>query len=79
MCVHMNDEDTATSETYSKDKNEDKKELPTLPAETSIDDSSKSAKEKKVVVVKPGEADIKISDTLDRSEEVKREDDNVGQ
>jgi hypothetical protein len=75
----MNDEDTATSETYSKDKNEDKKELPTLPAETSIEDSTKSAKEKKVVVVKPGEPDVKISDTLDRSEEVKREDDNVGQ
>ena len=63
----MNDEDTATSETYSKDKNEDKKELPTLPAETSIDNSSKSEKEKKVVVVKPGAHDVKISDTLDRS------------
>ena len=75
----MNDEDTATSETYSKDKNEDKKELPTLPAETSIEDSTKSAKEKKVVVVKPGEPDVKISDALDRSEEVKREDDTMCQ
>ena len=79
----MNDKDTATtSETYSKGKNEDKKELPTtLPAETSIENSTKSAKEKKVVVVKPGEPDVKISDTLERSEEVKKredDDDNIG-
>ena len=68
----MNDEETS-----SKDKNEDKKqELATLPAETSIEDSTK---EKKVVVVKPGESDVKISNTSDFSEEVKREDDNIGQ
>jgi hypothetical protein len=72
----MNDEDTATSETSSKDKNEDKKDLPTLPAETSIEDSTNSAKEKKVVVVKPEEPNVKISDTRDRSEEAKTEDDN---
>jgi hypothetical protein len=60
-----------------EDKNEDKKqELVTLPAETSIEDSTK---EKKVVVVKPGESDVKISNTSDFSEEVKREDDNIGQ
>ncbi|HJT47360.1 MAG TPA: hypothetical protein VJ729_04200 [Nitrososphaeraceae archaeon] len=60
-----------------EDKNEDKKqELATLPAETSIEDSTK---EKKVVVVKPGESDVKISNTSDFSEEVKREDDNIGQ
>jgi hypothetical protein len=56
----MNDEDTATSKISSKGKNEDKKDLPTLPAETSIEDSTNSAKEKKVVVVKPGEPDVKI-------------------
>ena len=56
MVEHMNDED----------KNEDKKqELATLPAETSIEDSTK---EKKVVVVKPGEPDVKISNTSDFSE-----------
>jgi hypothetical protein len=67
MVEHMNDED----------KNEDKKqELATLPAESSIEDSTK---EKKVVVVKPGEPDVKISNTSDLSEEVKREDDNIGQ
>jgi hypothetical protein len=59
----MNDEDTATSGTSSKDKNEDKKDLPTLPAETSIEDSTNSAKEKKVVVVKPGEPDVEIRGT----------------
>jgi hypothetical protein len=69
----MNDENIAASETSSK--NEDKKDLPTLPAETSIDDSSNSAKEKKVVVVKPGEPDVKISEAQDQSEEAKREDD----
>jgi hypothetical protein len=64
-------------ETSSKDKNEDKKqELATLPAETSIEDSTK---EKKVVVVKPGDPDVKISDKSELSEEVKREDDNIGQ
>ncbi len=61
----MNDENTATSETSSTGKNEDKKELPTLPVGTSIEDSTK---EKKVVVVKPGEPDVKISDTSDRSQ-----------
>ena len=71
----MNDEDTATSKT-SKDKNEEKKDLPTLPAETSIEDSTNSAKEKKVVVVKPGEPDVKISEEQDQSEEPEREDDN---
>ena len=72
----MNDEDTATSETSSKGKNEDKKDLPTLPADTSIEDSTNSAKDKKVVVVKPGESDIKISGAHDQSEEAKREDGN---
>jgi len=64
----MSDEEPGHSETSSETKKEDKKEnLPTLPAETSIDDPSKSTKEKKVVVVKPGEPDVKISETLDRS------------
>ena len=72
----MNDNDTATTETSSKDKNKDKKELPTLHAETSIEDSTKSVKEKKVVVVKPEEPDVKISKAQDQSEEAKREDDN---
>jgi hypothetical protein len=67
----MIDEDTSTSETSSKDKNEDKKDLPTLPAETSIEDSTNSAKEKKIVVVKPGEPDVKISETQDQSVEAK--------
>jgi hypothetical protein len=69
----MNDENTATSERSSKDKNGDKKELPTLPAETSIEDT----KEKKVVVVKPGEPDVKISDTSDHSQKVKEDDNNL--
>jgi hypothetical protein len=43
----MNNEDTATSETSPKGKNEHEKELPTLHAETSIKESSRSAKEKK--------------------------------
>jgi hypothetical protein len=73
----MNDNDTATTETSSKDKNKDKKELPTLHAETSIEDSTKSVKEKKVVVVKPEEPDVKISDTRDRSEEIKVDDNNI--
>jgi hypothetical protein len=60
----MSDEEPGHAETSSEDKRED---LPTLPAETSIDDSSKSAKEKKVVVVKPGESDVKISDRQDDS------------
>ena len=72
----MNDEYTATSETSSKGKNEDKKDLPTLPEDTSIEDSTNSAKDKKVVVVKPGESDIKISGAQDQSEEAKREDNN---
>lgn len=69
----MNDENTATSERSSKDKNEDKKELPTLPAETSIEDTT----EKKVVVVKPREPDVKISDTSDHSQKVKEDDNNL--
>jgi hypothetical protein len=57
-----------------------KKDLPTLPAETSIEDSTKLDREKKVVVVvKSGEPDVKISDAQDQSEETKREDDNIGQ
>jgi hypothetical protein len=74
----MNDENTATFETSSKDKNEDKKELPTLPAETSIEDSTKE-KEKKVVVVKPGEPNVKISDTSDHSQEAKGDDNKLDQ
>lgn len=75
----MNDENTTTSETSSKEKHEDKKDLPTLPAETSIEDSTKLDREKKVVVVKSGEPDVKISYAQDQSEETKREDDNIGQ
>ena len=74
----MNDESTRTSEASSKEKNEDKKDLPTLPAETSIEDSAKSDREKKVVVIKPTKPDVKISDTPNHSE-VKKEDDNIGQ
>jgi hypothetical protein len=74
----MNDENTTTSETSSKEKHEDNKDLPTLPAETSIEDSTKLDREKKVVV-KSGEPDVKISDAQDQSEETKREDDNIGQ
>jgi hypothetical protein len=69
----MNDETTTTSsKVASKDKEE---ELPTVPAETSIEDSTKADKEKKVVVVKPGEPGVKISEAQDQSEEAKREDD----
>ena len=75
----MNDESTRTSEASSKEKNEEKKDLPTLPAETSIEDSTKSDREKKVVVIKPTKPDAKISDTPSHSEEVKKEDDNIGQ
>jgi hypothetical protein len=75
----MNDENTTTSETSSKEKHEDKKDLQTLPAETSIEDSTKLDREKKVVVVKSGEPDVKISDAQDQSEEIKREDDNIDQ
>jgi hypothetical protein len=67
----MNDESTRTSEASSKEKNEDKKDLPTLPAETSIEDSTKSDREKKVVVIKPTKPDVKISDTPNHSDEVK--------
>jgi hypothetical protein len=70
----MNDVNTTTSETSRKSKNGDKKELPTLPAENSIEDSTKSAHEKRVVVVKPGDADVKISDTAEYSEGARRED-----
>ena len=62
----MNDYNPANTET-SKDKNEDKRELPTNPAETSIVGSKKLVKEKKVVVVKPGEPDVKISDNEEQS------------
>lgn len=75
----MNDDDTTTSETSTKAKNEEKKELPTLPAEMSIEDSTKSANEKKVVVVKPGDPDVKTSDTAENSEGARREDDKKGQ
>jgi hypothetical protein len=75
----MNDENTTTSGTSSKEKNEDKKDLPTLPAETSIEDSTKLDKEKKVVVVKSGEPEVKISESPDHSEGAKREDDNISQ
>ena len=74
----MNDDNSRTSETSPKAKNEDKKDLPTLPAETSIEDSTKSAKEKKVVVVKPGEPDVKISDTADSSKAAEAEDNKNG-
>ena len=67
----MYNESTRTSEASSKEKNEDKKDLPTLPAETSIEDSTKSDREKKVVVIKPTKPDVKISDTPNHSEEVK--------
>ena len=69
----MNDDNSTTSGTSPKAKNEGKKDLPTLPAETSMEDSTKSAKEKKVVVVKPGEPDVKISDTADSSEAAEEE------
>jgi hypothetical protein len=68
----MNDESTRTSETSSKEINEDKKDLPTLPAETSIEHSTKSDREKKVVVVKSREPEVKISDTSNHSEGAKR-------
>ena len=56
----MNDGDTKT---WHLPKAKTKtKELPTLPTETSTEDSTNSANEKKVVVVKPGEPDVKISD-----------------
>ena len=54
----MNSEDTTTSESYSKDK----EELPTLPAKTADDNSTKSTREKKVVVVRPTGTDVKRSD-----------------
>jgi hypothetical protein len=76
----MNHEDAAVSKSSPKDKNEIEKELPTLPADTAIEESTKSDKEKKVVVVKPGESDIKISDISDQSEQVKQEEgDNTNQ
>jgi hypothetical protein len=68
----MNSEDTTTSESQHKDK----EELPTLPSETSDDGSTKSTREKKVVVVKPTETDLKASDVPGSSEEVKKEDNN---
>ena len=74
----MNDDNSTTSETSPKDKNEEKKDLPTLPAETSIEDSTKSAEEKKVVLVKPGEPDVKISDSADSSEAAEAEDNKNG-
>ena len=68
----MNDVNTTTSETSPESKNEDKKELPILPAENSIDDSTKPAQ--KVVVVKPGDPDVKISDVAEDSEGARSED-----
>jgi hypothetical protein len=67
----MNNEDTAVSMTSPKDKNENEKELLTLPADKSIKEFTKSEKEKKVVVVKPGEPDHKISYISDQSEQLK--------
>ena len=68
----MNDEDTTTSsKTSYKGKNEDKKRR--------INNASSShwlKRRKKVVVVKPGEPDVNVFDTQDRSEE---EDDNISQ
>jgi hypothetical protein len=64
----MSDYNPTNTETSSKDKDQDKKEMPTVPAETSIKGSKKPVKEKKVVVVKPGESDVKISDNADQSE-----------
>ena len=75
----MNDDNTTTSETSTESKNEDKKELPTRPAETSIEGSTKSAHEEKVVVVKPGEPHVKISDTAESSKAARREDNKNGQ
>jgi len=71
----MDSEDTTTSESHHKDKDD---ELPTLPSETSDDISTKSTREKKVVVVKPTETDLKDSDVpaSGSSEEVKKQDDN---
>ena len=74
----MNNDNSTTSETSPKAKNEEKKDLPTLPAETSIEDSTKSAEEKKVVLVKPGEPDVKISDSADSSEAAEAEDNKNG-
>jgi hypothetical protein len=70
----MDSEDTTTSESHHKDKDE----LPTLPSETPDDGSTKSTREKKVVVVKPTETDPKGSDVpgSGSSEEVKKQDDN---
>ncbi|MFL6412047.1 MAG: hypothetical protein ACJ71K_12515 [Nitrososphaeraceae archaeon] len=70
----MDSEDTTTSESHHKDKDE----LPTLPSETSDDISTESTREKKVVVVKPTETDLKDSDVpgSGSSEEVKKQDDN---
>jgi hypothetical protein len=57
----MSDYNATNSETSSEDKCEDKKDLPSISAETSIEGSKKPVKEKKVVVIKPGEPDVKIS------------------
>jgi len=64
----MSAHNPTNTETSSKDKIEDKRELPTIPAETSIEGSKKPVKEKKVVVVKPGEPDVKISDNAEQPE-----------
>jgi hypothetical protein len=69
----MNDENNQNTATYERSSKDKKKELPTLPAETSIEDT----KEKKVVVVKPGEPDVKISDTSDHSQKGKEDDNNL--
>jgi hypothetical protein len=68
----MNSEDTTTSESYSKDK----EESPTLPAKAADDNSTKSTREKKVVVVKPTGTDVKCSDVSGSTEEAKKEENN---
>ena len=74
----MNDDNLTASETSPKTENEDKKDLPIPPAETSMEDSTKSAKEKKVVLIKPEEPDVKISDSADSSEAAEAEDNKNG-
>ncbi|HYZ49697.1 MAG TPA: hypothetical protein VE593_02330 [Nitrososphaeraceae archaeon] len=62
----MSDYNPTNTETSSKDKDEDKKEI--IPGETSNKGSKKPVKDKKVVVVKPGESDVKISHNTEQSE-----------
>ncbi|MFL6426399.1 MAG: hypothetical protein ACJ71R_22790 [Nitrososphaeraceae archaeon] len=72
----MNSEDMTTSKASSRGEDEDKEESPTLPSETSEEGSTKSTREKKVVVIKPTETNDKDSYEKGTSEEVKKEDDN---